>query len=166
MDFWCTNNRWRMTWNFKVVGISKIYFLIFPHEKRKSLRVFIHLYSNEIFRKRKEMELKCLYFAICCCWHVLDSLAVEMFDVNSCHAFLIRNVIRCDWDDDSSTSWDLPTTLILACLLKKSFLHAKLSSLYFSKCLKKIPTQKSSLKNSNTHAKGNNVANKLKFHFN
>lgn len=72
------------------------------------------------------MELKCLCLAICCCWHVLDFFLFiqlqkcKMFDVNSCHAFLIRNVIRCDcemmiafWVGICFSN----STYILACLL-------------------------------------------------
>lgn len=70
----------------------------------------ISIYENvmKYSRNRKEMELKCL------CLAILQLLARFMFsfvllDVNSCHAFLIRNVIRSDATMMMSFPWDLQT---------------------------------------------------------
>lgn len=62
---------------------------------KKSLKNFIfEVLMKNSGVERKEMELKC-FASVGTFLTVLQS-TVEMFDVNSCHAFLIRNVIRCD----------------------------------------------------------------------
>lgn len=87
-------------------------------EEEREIPIFIHEAVMK-YSRRKEMELKCflfvLRFASVGTFLIFFLSATECFDVNSCHAFLIRLVIRCDCEMMIAPQVGRDFTFLLKC---------------------------------------------------